>query len=120
MIAISRVAARPIARAGRNIATALGLVGLLAALTACAGGNATSSLAPAPTAPASAPPASPPPATASAPAAPAEPAPAKHLTATEINEKCWMGTEKYHADNIDRRMKLVDKCVADMKRAQGG
>jgi len=115
MIAISRVAARPIARAGRTIATALGLAGLLAALTGCAAGNATSSLA-APAA-ASTPSASAPPATASAAAAPATP---QHLTDTQINEKCWMSTEKFKASDIDKRMKLVDKCVDDMKRAQGG
>jgi hypothetical protein len=110
MIATSRRAARPIARAGRKLATALGLVGMLAALTACAAGNARSSLA----APASA-------SASSAPsAAPAAAAPPQHLTSTEINERCWMGTEKYKADDIDKRMKLVDKCVDEMKRAQGG
>jgi hypothetical protein len=120
MIATSRVAARPVARAGRQIATALGLAGLLAVLTACAAGNATSGLATSattPASPASAPPASAPPATASAAAAPATP---EHLTATQINEKCWMRTEKFKADDIDKRMKLVDKCVDEMKRAQGG
>ncbi|HEY1542036.1 MAG TPA: hypothetical protein VGG01_06475 [Xanthobacteraceae bacterium] len=111
MIATSRLAARPIARTGRKIATALGLVGMLAALTACAAGNATSSL----TAPASAAAA---PATATA--ATAATAPPQHLTSTQINERCWMGTEKYKADDIDKRMKLVDKCVDEMKRAQGG
>jgi hypothetical protein len=109
MIATSRRAARPIARAGRKLATALGLVGMLAALTACAASNATSSLA----APASA-------SASSAPSAAPAAAPPQHLTATEINERCWMGTEKYKADDIDKRMKLVDKCVDDMKRAQGG
>ena len=103
MIATSRVAVRPIVRAGR-IATALGLAGMLAVLTGCAAGNARSSLA----GPASASSSS---ATAAAP---------QHLTSTEINERCWMGTEKYHADDIDKRMKQVDKCVDDMKRAQGG
>jgi hypothetical protein len=110
MIAIPRVAARRIARTGRQIATALTLAGVLAVLTACAAGSATSSLAA--------------PATASTPAAPsataAAPAPAKHLTATEINERCWMSTEKYKAGDIDKRMKLVDKCVDEMTRAQGG
>ena len=110
MIAIPRVAARSIARTGRQIATILTLAGLLAALTACAAGSATSNLAA--------------PATASSPAAPSATAsaaaPAKHLTETEINERCWMGTEKYKAGDIDKRMKLVDKCVDDMKRAQGG
>ena len=112
MIAIPRVAARSIARTGRQIATVLTFTGLLAALTACAAGSATSNLSA--------------PATASSPAAPsatasaAAPAPAKHLTETEINERCWMSTEKYKAGDIDKRMKLVDKCVDDMKRAQGG
>jgi hypothetical protein len=114
MIATASVAARPVARMTAKIATALGLAGLFAALTACAGGNATSGLAPATAA--SAAPASAPPTTATA-AAPAAP---QHLTATQINEKCWMSTEKFKADDIDKRMKLVDKCVDDMKRAQGG
>jgi hypothetical protein len=110
MIAIPRVAARRIARTGRQIATALTLAGVFAVLTACAAGSATSSLAA--------------PATASTPAAPSATAtaaaPAKHLTTTEINERCWMSTEKYKAGDIDKRMKLVDKCVDEMTRAQGG
>jgi hypothetical protein len=114
MTAISRVAARPIARAGRNIAAALGLAGLLAAVAGCAAGNATSSLATPASASASS--ASSP----SAPASAAAPATPQHLTDTQINEKCWMSTEKFKADDIDKRMKLVDKCVDDMKRAQGG
>jgi hypothetical protein len=31
-----------------------------------------------------------------------------------------MSTEKYKAGDIDKRMKLVDKCVDEMTRAQGG
>jgi hypothetical protein len=120
MIATSRGAAGPFARAGRTTATALTLAGLLAALTGCAGGNATSSLAaPASTSASTA--AAPAPATpAAATPAPATPAATQHLTATQINEKCWMSTEKYKAGDIDKRMKLVDKCVEEMTRAQGG
>jgi hypothetical protein len=124
MIAASGTAARPLARAGRQTATSIALAALLVALTACASGNANSGLATSDAV--SAAPASAPPATASAtaepaPAAPTAPAvPAQHLTATQINEKCWMRTEAQKAGDIDKRMKLVDKCVEEMKRAQGG
>src|ERR1700722_2036430 len=106
-----------------RVAAGLGVAALVAALAACAGGNATSSLATPATAsatPTTSAPAQPAPAasTAAAPAAPA--APPQHLTKTEINEKCWMRTEPFHADNLDKRMKLVDKCIDEMTRAQGG
>ena len=101
-------------------ATGLALTALLAALGACAGGNATSSLAGPTTASAANAPATAAPAPAApAPAATAD-APAQHLTKTEINEKCWMRTEKFKADNLDKRMKMVDQCVDEMTRAQGG
>ena len=105
-----------------RVATGLALAALLAALGACAGGNATSSLAGPATASAATAPAT----AAPAPAAPAPAAPAtadaapQHLTKTEINEKCWMRTEKFKADNLDKRMKMVDQCVDEMTRAQGG
>ncbi|HLH92695.1 MAG TPA: hypothetical protein VKX28_30075 [Xanthobacteraceae bacterium] len=103
-----------------RVATGLALVALLAALGACAGGNATSSLAGPATASASTAPATATPAPAApAPAATAD-APPQHLTKTEINEKCWMRTEKFKADNLDKRMKMVDQCVDEMTRAQGG
>jgi hypothetical protein len=129
MLAISRVAAGPRVGPARKIATGLALAALLATLGACAAGTATSGLAtPAtastaaavpnqPASPTAAPaPAQPAPsATAAAPAAPPQ-----HLTKTEINEKCWMRTEKFKADKLDKRMKLVDQCVDEMTRAQGG
>ncbi len=31
-----------------------------------------------------------------------------------------MRTEKFKAGDIDKRIKLVDKCVAEMTKAQGG
>ncbi len=120
MIRASRVtgSASP---ADRTIVIGLALAVLLAALGGCAAGNATSSLAtpatasatPSTTTAATAP-------TQPAAAAPAPAAPPQHLTATEINEKCWMRTEKFKSDNLDKRMKLVDKCVEEMTRAQGG
>jgi hypothetical protein len=127
MIATSRVAVGPRVGPARKIATGLALAALLATLGACAGGNATSNLAtPATASAATATPTQPAPA-ASAPAQPAPaataaapPAPPQHLTKTEINEKCWMRTEKFKADNLDKRMKMVDQCVDEMTRAQGG
>jgi hypothetical protein len=123
MMTASRAAAA--SPAGRKIVTGLCVAALLPALAACAGGNATSSLATPATTSASPAPATP---TTAAAAAPAQPAPAaaapaappQHLTKTEINEKCWMRTEPFHADNLDKRMKLVDKCIDEMTRAQGG
>ena len=112
-----------------RVATGLALAALFAGLGACAANNVTSSLAtPATASTATAAPDQPAPATAAP--APAQPAPAataaapaappQHLTKTEINEKCWMRTEKFKADSLDKRMKLVDKCVDEMTRAQGG
>ena len=106
-----------------RVATGLALTALLAALGACAAGNTTSSLAtPATTSASTAPgPTAAPAPVQPAPAATADAAaPPQHLTATEINEKCWMRTEKFKADSLDKRMKSVDKCVDEMTRAQGG
>jgi len=113
--------------AASRVVTGLALAALLAALGACAAGTATSGLATPATASAATAPgpvtAAPAPSTPApaqpAPAATAD-APAQHLTSTEINEKCWMRTEKFKADSLDKRMKLVDKCVEEMTRAQGG
>jgi hypothetical protein len=107
-------AARAMSPAARKITVSLSLLALLPVLAACAGGNATSNLAPSAASPA-------PTSAAAAPAPAAAPAePAQHLTSTEINEKCWMRTEKFKADDLDKRMKLVNKCVDEMTRAQGG
>jgi hypothetical protein len=114
MTRASRVAA---GSTGRQIVTGLALATLLATLGACAAGNANSNLTT---------PASTSTSAAAAPAAPAQTAaaapaePPRHLTATEINEKCWMRTEKFKADDIDKRMKLVNTCVAEMTKAQDG
>ncbi len=71
-------------------------------LAACAQGNTTAELAPAP-----------------APQAAAPAAPAAALTPEEAKAKCWM---KYESDkkakNIDARLKLVEKCVDDTLRGQ--
>jgi hypothetical protein len=96
--------------AGRKIFPALCLAGLLATLAACAAGTSTGSLA-TPTAATAAP--------AAAPAAAPKPAP-KQLTATEINEQCWMSTEANKAGDLDKKAKLVDKCVAEKTKAQQG
>jgi hypothetical protein len=111
--------------ARRNTIRAVALAALLATLGACAAGNANSNLttSAAPATSAAAAPAAPAQTAAAAPAQPpaAKPAePPQHLTATEINEKCWMRTEKFKADDIDKRIKLVDRCVAEMTKAQEG
>src|ERR1700680_3240121 len=85
--------------AGRKIVPALCLAGLLATLAACAAGTSTDGLATPD--PAAAPP-------AAAPAAAPKPAP-QVLSATEINEKCWMSTEVNKAADLDKKAKLVDK-----------
>jgi len=117
MMTTSRAAAAP---AGRKIVAGLCIAALLPALAACAAGNATSNLAtPATASTSTAATTTPATTTAAAPAA-APAAPPQHLTQTEINEKCWMRTEKFKADNLDKRIKVVDKCVEEMTRAQGG
>src|ERR1700722_15731364 len=98
-----------------RVAAGLGVAALVAALAACAGGHATSSPATPPPPPAT------PTTSAPPPPPPAPPAPLPQpLTKTEINEKWWMRPEPFHADNLDKRMKLVDKCIDEMTRAQGG
>jgi len=97
------------------------------------------SSAPATTAPAAAEPA-PPPATASRPqqgrrpqagyrggaqqvAAPAAPSDDPELTpeqqAYKFKGQCWMETEKQRTADIDKRIALVDKCVAAKLKAAG-
>jgi len=74
--------------AGQKIAACLFLLGMLTALSGCAADSTATPLAPAPV---------------------AEPAP-QRLTATQINEQCWMENEANKGD-IDRRMKIVNKCI---------
>lgn len=110
--------------AGRKIAAALGVAGLLATLAACAGGNSASSLATPASATAVAPAAAPeaPAAAAPAPAATAAAAPKAAppaLTPTEVNEQCWMSTEANKIKDLDKKAKYVDKCVAEKTKAQG-
>ena len=82
---------------------------LAAALAGCAVGNTATSVAPAAA-----------PATPPTPAAEeAKPAP-QRLTSTEINEACWMDPAINKIPDLDRRMKLVDKCVDQKIKAQGG
>jgi hypothetical protein len=114
---------------------------LAVALAACAQSLATSDVAPEPVAAAPsqepaaavpvATPSAPAPATpparrvtaaaraASPPPLPAEPAPI--LTPQEINGECWMQVENNRAArDIDARLKLVEKCIAEKTKAQQG
>jgi hypothetical protein len=96
--------------AARKIISFLCLVGLLSSLAACAGGSTSATSTTATAAPAAAP----------APAAePAKPAP-KRLTAREINEACWLSPEINKVPDLDKRAKLVDKCVDARTKAQQG
>jgi hypothetical protein len=79
---------------------------LAAALAGCAVGNTATSVAPAAAPPAAA-------------AEQANPAP-QRLTSTEINEQCWMDPAINKIPDLDKRMKLVDKCVDQKIKAQGG
>jgi hypothetical protein len=87
----------------------------IASLAGCAGGNSSADLAPA------APPQAEPAPVTPAPTAPVQrgapaSAPARQTAATpeEIKAQCWM---KYEGDkkikNIDQRLALVEKCVAE-------
>jgi hypothetical protein len=89
-----------IAMAGQKIASCLFLLGLLAALSACAAGSTATPLGPAP---------------AAEPATPAS----QRLTARQISEQCWMKNEATKGD-IDQRMKIVNKCIDDKTKEQQG
>ena len=109
-------------RAGRTIISALGLAGLLAALTGCAAGDMSggvaapaSATAAAPAAPATTPAAAAAPATTTAAAPKAAP---QALSPTEINEQCWMSSEVNKMKDLDAKAKYVDKCVAEKLKAQ--
>lgn len=93
----------------RRAIVSVGFLSLAAALAGCAVGNTATSVAPA------AAPATPP----AAAVEEAKPAP-QHLTSTEINEQCWMDPAINKIPDLDRRMKLVDKCVDRKIKAQGG
>ena len=103
---------------------------LAASLASCAGGNSAADLAPAAPPEAEPAPSAPPPATAkrSAPAGrstqgapPPSAAPARQaaMTPEQIKTQCWM---KYEEDtkikNIDQRLALVEKCVAETSSNQ--
>ena len=85
---VSHVSSGCFARACKRSAACLLPLAMLAALSACAADSTATPLAPAPA---------------------AEPAP-QRLTATQINEQCWMENEANKGD-IDRRMKIVNKCI---------
>ncbi len=86
--------------ATQKIASRLFLLGMLAALAACAADSTATPLAPAPA------------------AEPAKPAP-QRLTARQISEQCWMKNEATKGD-IDKRMKIVSKCIDDKTKEQQG
>jgi hypothetical protein len=94
----------------RKLIAGVSLLGLLALLTACADRSTSASLAVA--APAATSPASP-------AAEPVKPAP-QRLTAREINEACWLSPEINKVPDLDKRAKLVDKCVDARTKAQQG
>jgi hypothetical protein len=83
--------------AGQKIVSWFFLLGMLAALSACAADSTATPLAPAPA---------------------AEPAPPR-LTATQISEQCWMKNEANKGD-IDQRMKIVNKCIDAKTKEQAG
>jgi hypothetical protein len=129
---VSRASANAMPLVWRTVAARLPVCVLLLTLGACAGGisvpNLTSpgaSAEPTPAAPAtaaaSAPAAAPGPAAQPAkPAKPEPPPPPQKLTATEINEACWMDPAINKVPDLDKRLKLVDKCVDQKAKAQGG
>jgi hypothetical protein len=114
-------------RVGRNVAGTACALGLLAALGGtlggCAEGTSATSLIPSATATAVAPAEAPAPAAPAAAAPTAADKPAKapeHLTRAQINEQCWLAPEINKIRDLDQRMKLVDKCVDQKSKAQGG
>jgi hypothetical protein len=120
---------------GKLISRALIVVPILAALAllaGCAGGNSSADLAPAAppqSEPAPVTPAPTTPVQRGAPAGrstqgaapPSAPAPARQAASTpeEIKAQCWM---KYEDDkkikNIDQRLALVEKCIAETSSSQ--
>ncbi len=124
---VSRDTATAIIPNVRTLAARLLLCAVLATLAACAERNSTASVAPtaatAPTAsaaPATAATAAAAPATPAPAPQPAKPPPPEKLTSTEINEKCWMDSEINKVRDLDKRAKLVDKCIEQRTKAQGG
>ena len=125
VMTVSRAPAIAIALAWRMLAVRLLACALLSTLAACAQGISTTNVAPtsvaapsAPAAPATTAASGPAPAAPGPAAQPAEPPP--KLTATEINEKCWMDPTINKVPDLDKRLKLVDKCVEQKTKAQGG
>jgi hypothetical protein len=118
-----------------RISRALVAAAAVSLLAGCAGGSGSADIAPTAAPPPVEPapqvsvqqqPLAPPPAPAgrakqAAPAAAPVPAPAPQvaLTPEEVKAQCWM---KYENDkrikNIDARLQLVEKCVADTSRGQ--
>ena len=93
----------------RRAMSSVCFLSVAAALAGCAVGNTATSVAPAAI-----------PAASPAPAAQEAKPAAQRLTSTEINEACWMDPAINKVPDLDRRMKLVDKCVDQKIKAQGG
>jgi len=117
-----------------RISRALIAAAAVSLLAGCAGGNSSADIAPTAAPPPVEPapqasvqqqplPPRPAPAGRSTQAAPAAPLPASEqqaaLTPEEVKAQCWM---KYENDkrikNIDARLQLVEKCIADTSRGQ--
>ena len=111
---ISPDRAYAVAPTARTLASVFGVLGLMTALAGCAG-DALTSLMPATAAPAAAPAAAAPVATAPAPAPAAQPAKPTRLTATQINEKCWMSAEVNKIADLESREVLLAKLAGAMK-----
>jgi hypothetical protein len=135
---VSRATANAIPLTRRTRAARVLACALLSTLAGCAAGNSISSIvptsstepaaapaagAPTPAAAPAAPPAAPAAARAAKPPPPPPPAPPpapEKLTVTEINQACWMDPAINKVPDLDKRLKLVDKCVAEKTKAQGG
>ena len=105
----SRYTGPTITRVGQTLAGRMFVGGLLSTLAACAAGDPATTLGPSAAA------------TAAAPGAPpAKPEPPKKLTATEINAECWMDPAINNVRDLDHRLKLVEKCIDQKTKAQGG
>jgi len=123
---VPRATANAMPLVWRTVAGRLPVCALLLTLGACAGGISVPNLTPPsasaePTpATAAAPAPAAAPAAAAQPAKPAPPPPPQKLTATEINEACWMDPAINKVPDLDKRLKLVDKCVDQKTKAQGG
>jgi hypothetical protein len=106
---VSRNTATTITPVGQVLTARMFVCALLSTLAACAAGDKATTLGP--TAAAT---------PAAAGAQPAKPEPPKKLTATEINQECWMDPVINNIRDLDHRLKLVNKCIDQKTQSQGG